>query len=141
MALILDALSWALLGAGSLVLILAATAILRMPTFYTRLHAAGVNETLGPALILSGLALQVGDFASGAAFVEILFKLVLVLTFLVITSPVASHALARASLENGIVPESRRRPGIAEPPSPGASKISGAAAVEDEGDAEEESGA
>ena len=60
MALMIEVLSWLLLGAGSLTLIAAATVILRMPTFYTRMHAASVNETLSPGLILSGLALQAG---------------------------------------------------------------------------------
>jgi len=98
--------SWLLLGVGSLVLVLSAGAILGMPTFFTRIHAAAVNETLGAGLILTGLLLQIGDRW------DVGVKLVLVLVFLVITGPVASHSLARAALAAGLEPgEFRRRQG------------------------------
>ncbi|MEM8934062.1 MAG: monovalent cation/H(+) antiporter subunit G, partial [Acidobacteriota bacterium] len=97
--LILDVASWLLLGSGAVVLVLGAVAILRMPNFFTRIHAASVNETLGPGLILLGLALQSLDRP------DVLVKLVLVLVFLVLTGPVASHALGKAAIEHGIRPE------------------------------------
>lgn len=103
MTALLDAASWLLLGAGSLVLVLSAGAILRLPTFYTRIHAAAVNETLGAGLILSGLLLQVeGRW-------DVAVKLVLVLVFLVLTGPMAAHALAQAARAAGIKPGQYRR--------------------------------
>jgi hypothetical protein len=39
--------------------------LLRMPDFYTRMHAASVTETLGAGLILLGLMLQAGLHAGG----------------------------------------------------------------------------
>ena len=103
MAIILDALSWVLLLSGSGVLVGTVIVILRMPTFYTRLHAASVNETLGPGLILMGLALQAGGNW------EVIIKLILILVFLVLTGPVASHALAKAALDNGVLPGQLKR--------------------------------
>ncbi len=103
MALILEVLSWLFLGAGSLTIVGAVIVILRMPSFYTRLHAASVNETLGPGLILFGLALQSGGN------LEVILKLVLVLVLLVLTGPMAAHALAKAALDNGILPGEVRR--------------------------------
>ena len=103
---IIDVLSWLLIGGGSLVVMLAAFLIVRMPTFFTRLHAASVNETLGPALILLGLALQTGRYAHGF---EVLLKLLLILGFLLLTSPVASHALARAAISGDVLPGQPRR--------------------------------
>lgn len=103
MALMLDVLSWIFLVSGSLILVATIVIIMRMPSFFTRLHAASVNETLGPGLILLGLALQVPDRW------EVVLKLVLVLIFLVLTGPVASHALAKAALENGVLPGKIRR--------------------------------
>ncbi|MEM1176947.1 MAG: monovalent cation/H(+) antiporter subunit G [Acidobacteriota bacterium] len=103
---ILDVLSWLLLSGGAVVLVLTGFLILRMPTFYTRLHAASVNETLGPALILIGLALQTGDYANGF---EVLLKLLLVLVFLLLTGPVASHALAKAAITNLVMPGQFKR--------------------------------
>ena len=113
MALVLDVLSWVCLIAGSVTLVAAAIVILRMKTFYTRIHAASVNETLGPGLILLGLVLQSIDQF------EIVLKLVLVLIFLVLTGPVASHALAKAALDNGLLPgENHQREEEGEPSSP-----------------------
>lgn len=103
MVLIFDLLSWVLLVAGSLTLVLSAVGIVRMPTFYTRLHVASINETLGPGLILLGLAFQAVDRPETA------IKLGLVLIFLVLTGPIASHALAKAALENGIMPSGTQR--------------------------------
>ena len=113
---ILDAASWLLLGTGSVVLVLSAGAILRMPTFYTRIHAAAVNETLGAGLILGGLLPQVeGRW-------DVAVKLVLVLVFLVLTGPLAAHALAQAARAAGVEPGQYRRqregqPGREAPPS------------------------
>lgn len=103
LSLLANAGSWLLLGSGSVVLVLSAGAILRMPTFFTRIHAAAVNETLGAGLILTGLMLQTG------ARWDIAIKLVLVLVFLVITGPVASHSLAQAALAAGIETGQYRR--------------------------------
>lgn len=102
MVLILDALSWILLVAGSLVLITSAFGIVRMRSFYTQLHAASINDTLGPGLILLGLAFQ-------APNIEVTIKLALILVFLVLTGPLSSHALAKAALENGILPSAMRK--------------------------------
>lgn len=96
LAAVLDLFSWILLGLGALVVVLSGGAILRMPTFYTRIHAASVNETLGPGLIVLGLALQ----AEGRW--DVVAKLFLVLIFLVLTSPLSAHALARAARAAGL---------------------------------------
>ena len=94
---ILDILSWTLLLGGSFFLIVGAIGVLRMPDFFTRLHAASVTDTLGALLILFGLMLQGG-------FTLITVKLILILIFLILTSPTSSHALARAAISDGIKP-------------------------------------
>ncbi|MCG8460399.1 MAG: monovalent cation/H(+) antiporter subunit G [Holophagales bacterium] len=106
MALALDIVAGFFLLSGSLVLVTSAVGIVRLPNFFTRLHAASVNETFGPGLLLLGLALEAwGD-------IEVMVKVALVLVFLVLTGPVASHSLAKAALENGVMPgEMRRRKG------------------------------
>jgi multicomponent Na+:H+ antiporter subunit G len=73
----------------------------RLPDFFTRLHAAGVTDTMGAGLILLGLMLQ-----GGVSFVTV--KLVLILVFLLFTSPTASHALAHAALVSGHKPWTKR---------------------------------
>ncbi|MEM1201635.1 MAG: monovalent cation/H(+) antiporter subunit G [Acidobacteriota bacterium] len=101
--LVLDVVGGLLLAAGSFVLLAAAVAIWRLPTFYTRIHAISVNDTLGPGLILLGLACRATHSW------EILVKLGLILAFLLITGPVSSHALAKAAYRSGLEPRSYRR--------------------------------
>ncbi|MDQ5909333.1 MAG: multicomponent Na+:H+ antiporter subunit, partial [Pseudomonadota bacterium] len=63
----------------------------RMPDFYTRMHAAGITDTMGAGLILLGLMLQGG-------WTLITVKLLITLIFLWLTSPTACHALVQAAL-------------------------------------------
>lgn len=102
-------LSWIFLLSGSLVLLSATVGILRMPSFYTRMHAASVNETLGTGLILLGLASHAwGNW-------EVLLKLGMILVFTVLTAPMATHALARAAYLYGIRPNSESSESVAKP--------------------------
>lgn len=92
-----DVASWALLLAGSAFCLIGAIGLIRMPDFYTRMHAASVTDTLGAGLIVVGLALQAG-FSLAAAKLFILALLIL------FTTPTASHALARAAFLRGVAP-------------------------------------
>lgn len=94
---LLDVLGWAFLAAGSLVVLTGSLGLLRLPDFYARIHAAGMTDTLGAWLILSGLMFQ-------CASVLVAIKLALVLAFLVLTSPLSSHALAKAAYLRGLAP-------------------------------------
>lgn len=101
----IDILSWAAILAGSFFTIVGMVGILRMPDFYTRLHAASVTDTLGAALICGGLMLQAGPTLVSA-------KLVFILALLFFTGPVITHALAQAALAAGVAPlltEDRRK--------------------------------
>jgi len=108
---VLDVISAIMLLAGGAFGILGGIGLLRFPDLYTRLHAAGITDTLCAFLIIGGLLIQ-----AGLALVSI--KLLLILLFMVFTAPTASHALARAGLAAGI------RPGTADDtqprPDPGA---------------------
>jgi len=98
----IDIASWALLAAGGLFCIVGAVGLLRMPDFYTRMHAASVTDTLGAGLILLGLILQAGWTLVAA-------KLVMIGLLIFFTSPAATHALARAALGRGLQPLLDRR--------------------------------
>jgi multicomponent Na+:H+ antiporter subunit G len=91
MAILIDLLVWLALMGGVLFALIGGAGLLRLPDFYTRLHAAGVTDTLGAGLILLGLMLQGG-------LTLITVKLLLILLFLWFTSVVATHALVRAAL-------------------------------------------
>ncbi len=72
-----------------------ALGLLRFPDFYTRMHAAGKCDTLGTLLALTGLAVYGGlDLAS--------VKILLTAFFVFLTSPTATHAMARAALKNNM---------------------------------------
>jgi multicomponent Na+:H+ antiporter subunit G len=94
---VLDVASWVLLVAGSLFVITGGIGLLRLPDFYTRIHAAGITDTMGSWLILLGLCLQAG-------LTLVTVKLVILLFFLVATSPLASHAVAKAAFLRGLDP-------------------------------------
>ena len=88
---IMDVVSAILLLGGSVVALIGSIGIVRMPDVFTRLHAAGITDTLGAAGVLLGLALKAG-------FSLLLVKLLLMLAFLLLLNPTACHALARAAL-------------------------------------------
>ncbi len=106
MNLAIDILSWLALVGGAVFCIIGAAGILRFPEFYSRTHAAGITDTMGAGLILLGLLLQaykLGDahgWTAGTALV--LVKLVMVWGFILVTSPVAGHALVKAAFSSGV---------------------------------------
>lgn len=97
MEMVLDYLSAALLMLGSFFVVVGGIGVLRMPDVFTRMHAAGVTDTMGSFFILTGLMLRTG-------FDGVTLRLALVLAFLWFTSPVATHALARAALHGKVEP-------------------------------------
>ena len=81
-----------------LVFVLAgATGVMRLPDFYTRMHAAGVTDTLGAELVIFGLILQAHDWQTAA-------KRALAALLLFLTSPTATHAIANAAHRAGQKP-------------------------------------
>lgn len=98
LGLVLDAVSWILLVAGSALVVIGGIGVLRLPDFYTRTHAASLTDTMGAGLIVLGLIVQAG-------FGLVTAKLVFILLFLWVTTPTAAHALARAALSDGLAPK------------------------------------
>jgi len=94
---IIDILSWICLTLGSLLGIIGGIGLHRFPDFYTRLHAAGITDTLCAALFLLGLGLQIGITLAS-------LKLLLIFMFIYLTSPTASHSLANAAMIGGLKP-------------------------------------
>ena len=94
---LIDVLSGLALLGGVFFAIVGGAGMLRLPDFYTRMHAAGITDTLGAGLILLGLMLQAG-------WTLITVKLLLILAFLWLTSPTACHALIRAALADPASP-------------------------------------
>jgi multicomponent Na+:H+ antiporter subunit G len=92
-----DVLSWILLVAGSLFAVVGGVGLLRLPDFYSRMHGAGMTDTMGATLILTGLMFQAG-------LTLVTIKLLMILFFLLVTSPTSTHALARSAIAHGLKP-------------------------------------
>lgn len=103
-----DIVSGALLLAGSFFVVTGGVGVLRMPDVYTRSHAVGITDTLGAILILVGLAFQSG-------FTLVTVKILLILVFLLFTSPTASHALNHTAWERGLRPVLDSPPPVPQP--------------------------
>ena len=97
MELIADSASWILLTAGSAFVLVGGIGALRMPDFYTRMHAASLTDTLGTLLILLGVIVQAGLTLAGV-------KLFAIAVFLLLTCPTAAYALANAARLDGLAP-------------------------------------
>ncbi len=69
--------------------------LMRLPDVYNRLQAATKCVTLGTCSILFGTFLMVGFTQQG-------MKAILCMIFLVLTSPVAAHAIARGAHRSGV---------------------------------------
>lgn len=97
---ILDVTSWILLSIGGFFVLVGGIGALRLPNFYTRMHAASVTDTMATFLIIGGLALQAG-------FTLATVKLGAILVFLLFTGPTASYAVANAALLSGLKPDAQ----------------------------------
>jgi multicomponent Na+:H+ antiporter subunit G len=87
-----------LFAAGSFFIITGALGLLRFPDFYTRMHASGITDTLGADLILWGMILQAdGDWL-------LIAKLLIIMLFMMFTSPVSTHSIAHAAWVGGLNP-------------------------------------
>ena len=75
--------------------VLGCLGLVRLPDVYNRLQAATKCVTLGTCSILLGTFLIVGPTAAG-------MKALLCIVFLVLTSPVAAHAIARGAHRAGV---------------------------------------
>jgi len=93
---VLDIISSILLIAGVFFGFSGAVGLFKFPDFFTRVHAASVTDSIAAILIITGLLLQT-TFDLNTA------KLLFILAFLMITSPTASHALAKAARHGGLL--------------------------------------
>lgn len=80
--------------------------VLRFPDFFTRLHAAGKGDTLSTILILFACSLFVIKSAHHIDKYTILtaIKILLIINFIFIGSPTATHALIEAGYNSEIDP-------------------------------------
>ena len=80
---------------GTALLVLAAVGVVRMPDLYTRMQTASKASTLGAGLVLLAVAMLTTD--AGTAV-----RAVLASIFLMMTTPIAAHLIARAACQRKV---------------------------------------
>lgn len=83
-----------LMGIGLLFLLGSLVGMLRLPDFYSRIHASGNSETLGMLFVFLGLAVYNG-------FSVVSFKIIIISLFVFLGNPIGSHILAKAAYFGG----------------------------------------
>ena len=89
------ALEWIVSGlvvAGGVFSLIGSLGLLRLPDFFTRLHGPSKATTIGMGSILVASSLYMSFRGPGLSLHEFMISL-----FIVITTPVASHLLAKAA--------------------------------------------
>ncbi|HPL99728.1 MAG TPA: monovalent cation/H(+) antiporter subunit G [Bacillota bacterium] len=86
-------LMYVLMSGGLFFLFVGTIGLLRLPDVMTRVHSAAKCDTLGALLCITALI-----FYSGGGFVGL--KLILVIVFLWITNPTATHLIAKAEMSH-----------------------------------------
>lgn len=81
--------------AGAALCLVAALGVLRLPDFFLRMHAATKAGVVGAGLVLIGVA-----FAEPT--IGMWVKVLIAIAFLLITTPIAGHLLARAGYVAGV---------------------------------------
>jgi multicomponent Na+:H+ antiporter subunit G len=104
------ALQWAggaLVLLGSVFVFIGGVGAIRLPNVFTRIHAAGITDTMGTLLVLAGCALNAGSTLAAV-------KVAAILVFLLLTGPTATYALANAARLGGVLtscmPDPREEP-------------------------------
>lgn len=83
-----------LIVCGLFFLLASAIGIIRLPDFYTRLHASGNSETLGLMLSFLGLVIYEG-------FTLLSVKLIIVFLLVFLANPIGTHILGKVAYKSG----------------------------------------
>lgn len=88
-------LAWGICALAITILLIAGIGIIRLPDALARQHAATKAATLAVSLFALGLVLLAADAGWGWAWI---WRLLAIVAILLMTLPLASHALARAGV-------------------------------------------
>ncbi|MFP4281293.1 MAG: monovalent cation/H(+) antiporter subunit G [Verrucomicrobiota bacterium] len=111
MSAFLAILGYGIIAVGLLFMLLGSIGIIRLPDFFTRTHAASKVDTVGISIVLLGIAVHEGFTLESA-------KVLVAAAFIMMSNPVAAHALGRAALLSGLKPWTRSSPRPAPDPTP-----------------------
>lgn len=95
MQLIVEIISSFFILAGVTFIVLSSIGLLRLPDFYIRISVITKAITLGITLILLGIGIYFNDLVISS-------KVLTIISFMVITSPVSAHIIARAAIKKKV---------------------------------------
>ena len=107
MATLLNGLTIFFLGVGLLFFLGGSIGIIRMPDFYSRLHPAGKLDTLGLMAMVMGLVFFNLHHLSLAAIL-VSAKMLLIVFFVFMSSPTATHSIVDAGMRAGLRPWTKK---------------------------------
>ncbi|MBB1248409.1 MULTISPECIES: monovalent cation/H(+) antiporter subunit G [unclassified Rhizobium] len=87
----------ALLIIGSVIALISAIGLLRLPDVFARMHAASKAGAAGSSLLLLAVALRADESS-------IWIKVAATILFFFLTAPISAHLLARAAIKAGFRP-------------------------------------
>ena len=88
---------------GTLICLVGGIGLLRLPNFFARTHGGSVTDTLGALLCIIGMVVfTFGMDESIKMNLLVVFKLISIGVFLLVTSPIAGHALTRSAYRRGL---------------------------------------
>jgi multicomponent Na+:H+ antiporter subunit G len=81
--------------AGVIFIVISSVGLLRLPDFYIRISVVTKAITLGITLILLGIGIYFNNLLIGS-------KILLIISFMMITAPISAHIIARAATKNKV---------------------------------------
>ena len=90
-----EIIAYIFMGAGAIFAVITAVGLIRFPDVYTRIHAVAVVLTISAVLITVGIAIYVWEL-------YLSLKILLISLFFLISNPMATHSIARASYRRKI---------------------------------------
>lgn len=93
-----------LLVLGGLLTVIGSLGLLRLPTFFARMHGPSMGNTLG-----AGCVLVASMITSSALLHRVLIHEILITVFIVIASPITAMLVMRAAMYRTRVNEERRK--------------------------------
>lgn len=88
---------------GTLICMVGGIGLIRLPNFFARTHGGSVTDTLGALLCILGMVIfTFGMDESLKMNLLVVVKLLSIGAFLLVTSPIAGHALTRSAYKKGL---------------------------------------
>ncbi len=98
----IELITFILLAIGCFFILSGSLGLIKLPDVFSRIHAAGLIDTLGSGFIVLALIIYSG-------FSLLSLKLILIPVFLIFTSPVTGHAIALFAHESGYKPKGKNK--------------------------------